>query len=174
MLNSNSENLTKNAVSTSTSKLVSFVEKRNEKYNNVQDEETGTQNILLEMIELLKQKTNYALKGVVNKLSNNENNKNNMYSENLTQLEKDIIVMKNNISWLSKVFMPTMVALVAIIVTVMIFGFSSTNSNTNSKFEIIQTEIQSINNRLDYQEKINNITIENEVRKQITEQKSKK
>lgn len=65
-------------------------------------------------------------------------------------------------------------------ILVTIFGivtpllFNAFSSNVNAKFDSINTEIKAINQRLDYQEKLNSIQIQRDVAIEIKNQKSVK
>jgi len=63
------------------------------------------------------------------------------------------------------------IAVLAVIISIAAWtidkSIDSVNSNVNSKFDSISTEIKAINQRLDYQEKMNTIMIENEVNKKV-------
>lgn len=68
--------------------------------------------------------------------------------------------------------------IIGILVT--IFGivtpllFNAYSNNVNAKFDSINTEIKAINQRLDYQEKLNSIQIQRDVAVEIKNQKSVK
>lgn len=107
--------------------------------------------------------------------TNNTNNQRNDMEDNILKkieiLEKNNIELQKDVNWLSKVFLPSMFALGGILVTVFVFGFESTKSIMKSNYDSISTEIKSINQRLDYQEKLNSLQIEKDVIQNIEKQK---
>lgn len=97
-----------------------------------------------------------------NNLSCNENNEEIMK-------EKTIISEKAINTFLATIAVT--IAVLAIIISIAAWtidkSIDSVNSNVNSKFDSISTEIKAINQRLDYQEKMNALMIESEVNKKV-------
>lgn len=85
--------------------------------------------------------------------------------------EKNIIPEKTINIFLTTIAVT--IAVLAIIISIAAWtidkSIDALNSNVNSKFDSISTEIKAINQRLDYQEKMNSLMIENEVNKNINQ-----
>lgn len=114
------------------------------------------------------------LKNLKTSASNTNSQRNDMEDNILKKieiLEKNNIELQKDINWLSKIFLPSMLALGGILVAVFIFGFESTKNIIESNYDSINTEIKSINQRLDYQEKLNSLQIEKDVIQNIEKQK---
>lgn len=87
--------------------------------------------------------------------------------EKINNIEKDNLLIKKDIEWLSRTFLPALITLGGLLVTVLIFGFSSLNSSVNSKFDVIQQQLQS-------QKEINQINIEKGISQELLKQKNRK
>lgn len=77
----------------------------------------------------------------------------NDIDKKLTNLEKDTLFLKKDIEWLSKTVLPAIIGLGAILLTAMIFGFTSQTTQQNANMDSINKSIQAINQRLDDQYK---------------------
>ncbi len=68
-----------------------------------------------------------------------------------------------------------LIAGLGLLITVLIFGinakYDAIQNINQANMNEIKTEIQAINQRLDYQEKLNSLQIENDINKKIIEQK---
>ncbi len=85
---------------------------------------------------------------------------NNIYDDNiimneineiLEKIKNDNISLKKDIEWISKTVLPAIIGLGAILLTAMIFGFSSQATQMSTNMDSINKSIQSINQRLDDQ-----------------------
>lgn len=103
----------------------------------------------------------------VRKMQNNDNDNNEIIMEHIRTIEQDNIAIKKDVEWLSRVFMPTIIALAGLLVTVSIFGFNSLNSSVSSKFEVIQQQLES-------QKELNQVQIQKEVSQEFLRQKKGK
>lgn len=103
----------------------------------------------------------------VRKMQNNDNDNSEIIMEHIRTIEQDNIAIKKDVEWLSRVFMPTIIALAGLLVTVSIFGFNSLNSSVSSKFEVIQQQLES-------QKELNQVQIQKEVSQEFLRQKKGK
>lgn len=107
------------------------------------------------------------------------------YNEQINELAKNIHELKTQNETLKEQGVMTrwvigfLVTVFGIITPLLIGAFSSSvqakydaiNTDVNAKFEIINTQMQSINQRLDYQERLNSIQIQRDVAESINKQK---
>ena len=93
--------------------------------------------------------------------------------ETLSELSTKYQLLDNNISNTNKII--TIVGtVIGLILTVFIFTvtaqYSAIKDSSDSKYESISTEIKAINQRLDYQEKLNAVQIQRDVAVEIKNQ----
>lgn len=112
-------------------------------------------------------------------IMNNDNKK-----VSINDLATKYEILDNNISNTNKILaiigtvIGILISMFGIALTIFIFTvnaqYSSINDSVNSKFDSIKTEIKSINQRLDYQEKLNTLEIQKDVAIEVKNQKISK
>ncbi|MEI8390170.1 MAG: hypothetical protein WCG23_09850 [bacterium] len=94
-----------------------------------------------------------------------DNNIMNDIYDKLDKIEKENIEIKKDVEWISRTVLPTVIAVGAILLTALIFGYDSLNNNVSSYNSNVNTKFEMINQRFTDQERYNDQKIENEVNK---------
>lgn len=103
-----------------------------------------------------------------------DNSPKNILCEN-DDLKTNIQILNSKIENTNKII-GIVGTVIGLLVTVLIFGISTTYNAikdiNNSNMSEIKTEIKAINQRLDYQEKLNSLQIERDINKEISKIKN--